>query len=47
MLENNISISCQKLADYLLPEIGVALLPRTAYGKFGDGYLRLYTRKFY
>jgi aspartate/methionine/tyrosine aminotransferase len=29
------------LADYLLAEAGVALLPGTAYGKFGDGYLRL------
>ena len=34
-------ISCEKLADYLLSEAGVALLPGTAYGKFGDGYLRL------
>jgi aspartate/methionine/tyrosine aminotransferase len=34
-------ISCDKLADYLLAEAGVALLPGTAYGKFGDGYLRL------
>ncbi|NER03395.1 MAG: pyridoxal phosphate-dependent aminotransferase [Okeania sp. SIO3C4] len=36
-----LSISCEKLADYLLSEAGVALLPGTAYGKFGDGYLRL------
>ena len=34
-------ISCEKLADYLLAEAGVALLPGIAYGKFGDGYLRL------
>lgn len=36
-----LSIDCEKLADYLLAEAGVALLPGTAYGKFGDGYLRL------
>ena len=29
------------LADYLLEEAGVALLPGTAFGKLGDGYLRL------
>ena len=34
-------ISSNKLADYLLAAAGVALLPGTAYGKFGDGYLRL------
>ena len=38
---NNIFIISEKLADYLLTEAGVALLPGTAYGKFGDGYLRL------
>ena len=34
-------VSCQSLADYLLNEAGVALLSGTAFGKFGDGYLRL------
>ncbi|MCZ6677012.1 MAG: pyridoxal phosphate-dependent aminotransferase [Candidatus Poribacteria bacterium] len=34
-------ISCQKLSDYLLEDAGVAVLPGTAFGKFGDGYLRL------
>ncbi|MFB3042355.1 MAG: aminotransferase class I/II-fold pyridoxal phosphate-dependent enzyme, partial [Candidatus Poribacteria bacterium] len=34
-------LSCQALADYLLDEADVALLPGTAFGKFGDGYLRL------
>jgi aspartate/methionine/tyrosine aminotransferase len=29
------------LADYLLEEAGVALLPGTAFGKNGQGYLRL------
>ncbi|MGB3513358.1 MAG: hypothetical protein WBA93_29905 [Microcoleaceae cyanobacterium] len=33
-------ISCEKLVNYLLLEVGVVLLPRI-YGKFGDGYLRL------
>ncbi|MGB3514113.1 MAG: hypothetical protein WBA93_33880 [Microcoleaceae cyanobacterium] len=36
-----LSISCEKLGDYFLLEGGVALLPEIAYGKFGDGYLRL------
>ena len=34
-------LSCRELAAYLLDEVGVALLPGTAFGKFGDGYLRL------
>jgi aspartate/methionine/tyrosine aminotransferase len=34
-------LSCDELADYLLEEAGVALLSGTAFGKFGDGYLRL------
>jgi aspartate/methionine/tyrosine aminotransferase len=29
------------LADYLLEEAGVALLPGTAFGQYGEGYLRL------
>jgi aspartate/methionine/tyrosine aminotransferase len=29
------------LAEYLLQEAGVALLPGTAFGKYGEGYLRL------
>ncbi len=29
------------LAEYLLEEAGVALLPGTSFGKFGEGYLRL------
>lgn len=29
------------LADYLLEEAGVALLPGTAFGRYGEGYLRL------
>ena len=35
------SVSCEVLADYLMDEVGVALLPGTAFGKYGDGYLRL------
>jgi aspartate/methionine/tyrosine aminotransferase len=34
-------ISCEALADYLMDEAGVALLPGTSFGKLGDGYLRL------
>ncbi|MBI1923026.1 pyridoxal phosphate-dependent aminotransferase [Candidatus Poribacteria bacterium] len=34
-------LSCKQLADYLLDDAGVAVLPGTAFGKFGDGYLRL------
>ena len=37
----NLPLSCEDLADYLLEEVGVALLPGTAFGKYGDGYLRL------
>jgi aspartate aminotransferase len=29
------------LAEYLLDEAGVALLPGTSFGKYGEGYLRL------
>ncbi len=31
----------KKLGDYLLNEAGVAVLPGTAFGKYGEGYLRL------
>lgn len=34
-------LSCEELADYIMEEVGIALLPGTAFGKFGDGYLRL------
>lgn len=36
-----INMSCEALADYLLEEAGVAVLPGTSFGKYGDGYLRL------
>ncbi len=36
-----IPLSCEALANYLLEEAGVALLAGTAFGKFGDGYLRI------
>jgi aspartate/methionine/tyrosine aminotransferase len=29
------------LADYLLTQAGVAVLPGTAFGRYGEGYLRL------
>jgi aspartate/methionine/tyrosine aminotransferase len=34
-------LSSAQLADYLLQEAGVALLPGTAFGEYGEGYLRL------
>jgi len=34
-------MECRKLSDYLLNEAGVAVLPGTSFGKFGEGYLRL------
>ncbi len=34
-------LSCEPLADYLMDEADVALLPGTSFGKYGDGYLRL------
>jgi aspartate/methionine/tyrosine aminotransferase len=34
-------IDCRKLGDYLLNEAGVAVLPGTAFGQFGEGYLRM------
>lgn len=33
--------SADWLAEYLLEEAGVALLPGTSFGRFGEGYLRL------
>ena len=36
-----IPLCCEALADYLLEEAGVALVAGTAFGKFGDGYLRI------
>ncbi len=32
---------CRKLSDYLLTEAGVAVLSGTAFGQFGEGYIRL------
>jgi len=32
---------CRELSDYLLKEAGVAVLPGTSFGKYGEGYLRL------
>ena len=36
-----LGVDCNKLADYLLYEGGVAVLPGAHFGKLGDGYLRL------
>jgi len=34
-------MNCRELGDYLLNEAGVAVLPGTSFGKYGEGYLRL------
>jgi aspartate/methionine/tyrosine aminotransferase len=34
-------MNCRKLSDYLLNEAGVAVLPGTSFGDYGEGYLRL------
>jgi len=34
-------MDCRKLGDYLLNEAGVAVLPGTSFGKYGEGYLRI------
>ncbi len=34
-------LTSDQLADYLLDRAGVAVLPGTAFGQFGEGYLRL------
>ena len=36
-----VGMGSQKLENYLLNEAGVALLSGTAFGKYGDGYLRI------
>ena len=35
-----VGVDCNKLADYLLNNAGVACLPGTHFGRYGDGYLR-------
>jgi aspartate/methionine/tyrosine aminotransferase len=35
------SMDCRKLGDHLLYNAGVAVLPGTSFGKYGEGYLRL------
>ena len=34
-------LSSKELADYLLKEGGVAVLPGTSFGHYGEGYLRI------
>jgi len=36
-----INMHCDDLSDYLMQEAGVAVLPGTAFGRYGEGYLRL------
>ena len=37
----NVGMNSQRLSDFLLNDAGVAVLPGTAFGKYGEGYLRL------
>jgi aspartate/methionine/tyrosine aminotransferase len=34
-------MDCRKLGDHLLYNAGVAVLPGTSFGQYGEGYLRL------
>jgi aspartate aminotransferase len=34
-------MNSRKLGDHLLYNAGVAVLPGTSFGKFGEGYLRI------
>ncbi|UCC27546.1 MAG: aminotransferase class I/II-fold pyridoxal phosphate-dependent enzyme, partial [Candidatus Bathyarchaeota archaeon] len=34
-------MNCRKLSDHLLNSAGVAVLPGTSFGQYGEGYLRL------
>jgi aspartate/methionine/tyrosine aminotransferase len=36
-----LGVSCNEFSDYLLNEAGVAALPGTHFGKYGEGYMRL------
>lgn len=36
-----LGMDCNQFADYLMDEAGVAVLPGTHFGKYGDGYIRL------
>ena len=36
-----LEIDCRELSDFLLNKAGVAVLPGTSFGKYGDGYIRL------
>jgi len=38
---NKTGMNCRELSDYLLNKAGVAVLSGTAFGEFGEGYLRL------
>jgi aspartate/methionine/tyrosine aminotransferase len=38
---SRVPMSSKQLADLMLNEVGVATLSGTAFGKFGEGYLRL------
>ena len=37
----NLGMDCRRLSDFLLNKAGVAVLSGTAFGRYGEGYLRL------
>jgi len=37
----DVGMNCRRLSDYLLNNAGVAVLPGTSFGQYGEGYLRL------
>jgi len=37
----DVGMNCRRLSDYLLNKAGVAVLPGTSFGQYGEGYLRL------
>ena len=38
---SNTGMDSREYADYLMHEAGVAVLPGTAFGAFGEGYIRI------
>lgn len=36
-----VGMDCDEFADYLLKEAGVAVLPGTAFGEYGEGFIRI------
>ena len=36
-----LGVGCKELSDFLLTKAGVAVLPGTSFGEYGEGYIRL------